>query len=174
MVNMHSAGAPTPARPADLEAVLALLEGAGLPTSDVGQHFGRFVVVHEAGRVIGAVGVEIEGADALLRSLVVAEDRRGRGLGRRLVDRVIDAARSGGVRTIYLLTTGAAGFFERRGFERCDRAGVPPAIARTNEFVSLCPASAVCMRRELADAALERVSREGVVLVELLRESAPS
>ncbi len=152
MVNTRLDVSPTPARPADFEAVLTLLEEAGLPTADVGQHFERFFVVHEAGRVIGAIGVETHGADALLRSLVVAREWRGRGLGRRLLDHVVDAAGSQGVRTIYLLTTSAAGFFEPRGFERCDRAGVPLAIARTSEFVSLCPASAVCMRRELADA----------------------
>ena len=149
MVNTIDGSSPMPASAADLWAVLALLDAAGLPTADVGLHFGDFFVIRDAHRLIGAVGVETYGDSALLRSLVVQPEWRGRGLGRRLLEYALTASRNRNVRTVYLLTTSAEGFFAPLGFERCDRATVPHAIARTSEFASLCPASAVCMRQQL-------------------------
>ncbi len=129
-----------------------------MPTADVGQHFEHFFVIRDAHRVIGAIGIETYGADALLRSLAVEQEWRGRGLGRRLLEHVLAAARNQDVRTVYLLTTRAEAFFEPLGFERCDRATVPSAIARTSEFVSLCPASAVCMRQQVVREAAPSTS----------------
>jgi amino-acid N-acetyltransferase len=149
MVNTNAVSSPVRPSAADLSAVLALLDAAGLPTADVGVHFGGFFVVRDAHRVFGVVGVEVYGDTALLRSLVVQPQRRGLGLGRRLLDCALAALRARDVRAVYLLTTSAEKFFESHGFERCDRATVPPAIARTSEFASLCPANAVCMRRDL-------------------------
>jgi N-acetylglutamate synthase-like GNAT family acetyltransferase len=54
-----------------------------------------------------------------------------------------------GVEEIYLLTMNAAGFFERLGFNRVDRSGVPVEIQRTREFSEFCPASAVVMYRDI-------------------------
>jgi amino-acid N-acetyltransferase len=135
-----------------LTAVLTLLKSDALPLEDVTDHFEHYLVAREAARVVGAVGLEIYGLDALLRSLVVCTDRRGRGVGHQLVDHMLSYARERGVRTVYLLTTTAAAFFERLEFERCDRSSVPASIAETSEFASTCPASAVCMRRSLRPA----------------------
>ncbi len=149
MMNTHSYFSPVPASTVDLWAVLALLDAEHLPTADVGLHVKDFFVIRDAHRVIGAIGTETYGSDALLRSLIVAPDRRSRGLGRRLVEHALAASLAQDVRTVYVLTQSAERFAETLGFERCDRATVPAAIARTSEFASLCPASAVCMRRDL-------------------------
>jgi hypothetical protein len=71
---------------------------------------------------------------------------RGTGLGRKLYLRALTEARHRGARSLYLLTTTAAPFFVKAGFERIDRALVPAAVAASAEFRSLCPAPAVCMR----------------------------
>jgi amino-acid N-acetyltransferase len=97
----------------------------------------------------GVVGREVRDAAGLLRSLAVAPGRREQGLGRRLADQAEAAARDRGVRELYLLTTTAEAFFARRGFERADRASAPPDLQATAEFHSLCPSSAVCMRKRL-------------------------
>jgi amino-acid N-acetyltransferase len=52
-----------------------------------------------------------------------------------------------GVPMVFLLTTTAAEFFPRFGFERISREDVPASVKASVEFQSACPASAVVMRR---------------------------
>lgn len=135
-----------PAEPGDLAAVEALLREAGLPVDGVAEQFGTFVVVHEGGRVLGAAGLEPYGRDALLRSVVVAEEARGRGYGELLARRVVGDARSRGVKDVYLLTTTAETFFARLGFERVTRQQIPAGLESSRELRGACPASATVMR----------------------------
>ena len=136
-----------PAQPADGVAIEALLKAADLPHEDFAQHLAHFIIARSGGVVVGAVGYERHGDDALLRSLVVEPSCRGTGLGDALVRRLAEAAVVAGVRQFYLLTTTAEGFFAQRGFRVIARDLVPPAIAATEEFRRLCPASAVCLTR---------------------------
>ena len=97
----------------------------------------------------GYVGLEGEGSDLLLRSLVVAADLKARGLGSRILAAVEAAARDLGAERLHLLTTTAEPFFARRGFVAADRASAPPAIRRTREFTGVCPASAAYLTKDL-------------------------
>ncbi len=135
----------------DKPRVLALLEEADLPFEDlIGRDFVTFLsATEEDGALLGAIGLEKHGDAGLLRSLVVDARQRGRGLGAALTGALERHAREQGIGTVYLLTTTAAEFFPKLGYERCDRAGVPAAIAATEEFRSLCPDSAVCLRKRL-------------------------
>lgn len=129
------------------------LRQAGLPVEDLGgagQRFWRFG--GNDGGTLGYAGLEGEGPDVLLRSVTIAPAARGRGHGLALVDAIADEAVTRGVERLWLLTLDAAGFFEKAGFTRVPRATAPPAIAATAEFVSLCPATAVCMARPLGRA----------------------
>lgn len=101
------------------------------------------------GRPVGAIALERCGADGLLRSLVVAAEVRGRGVGTALVFSLERAAREAGVAALYLLTETAEAFFSARGYEAIPRARVPDAIAASEQFRVYCPASAVCMRKRL-------------------------
>ena len=56
---------------------------------------------------------------------------------------------SRGVTELFLLTTCSAAFFEREGFARASRADAPSGIRGTAQFCTLCPATAVCMRKPL-------------------------
>jgi amino-acid N-acetyltransferase len=134
--------------------VVGLLAAAGLPVADVDDSvLAGFLVAHdEAGRVLGAVGLETRGPDGLLRSLVVDPAARGRRLGDDLVAAAEEQARRHGVRTLYLLTTTAADYFPRLGYAVGDRGAAPPAIAATGEFAALCPASAVMLVKALDGA----------------------
>jgi len=134
---------------ADEVLVRSLLRDSELPHADIRDHLPRFVLAIDESGVAGVVGLEVHGHSGLLRSLAVQEDRRNRGLATALVEEIVRRARRGGVRELYLLTTTAAGFFSKLGFEPLDRTAVPGEISSTEEFRSLCPASAVCMRRPL-------------------------
>lgn len=97
----------------------------------------------------GMVGLELYGAVALLRSLAVAESKRGSGLGSDLVDCAEQQAVKHGAKTLYLLTTTAEDFFLRRGYAPAKRSGAPTAIASTSEFTVLCPLSSAFMMKWL-------------------------
>lgn len=136
---------------ADVSAIRALLAQAQLPTADLdGPHGVSFWVARGDGVVLGAVGLETFGSAGLLRSLVVAPQSRGSGLGIALADAAESAARSAGVHELVLLTQTAEPFFARRGYGVIERAAAPAAVRASPEFGSLCPASATCMRKRLA------------------------
>ena len=63
---------------------------------------------------------------------------------------ILERAKIGGVREVYLLTTTAEKYFPRYGFEVIERAAVPAEVHESSEFASVCPASAVAMRLKLA------------------------
>lgn len=141
------------AAPADLSAIRALLDEAGLPHADiVGRPGARFWILRASDRTIGAVGLETYGSTGLLRSLVVAPEGRGAGLGGRLVEELETAARRDGLRRLVLLTQTAEKFFAHRGYAVIDRADAPAEVRVSTEFRSLCPASATCMSKDLGPA----------------------
>ncbi len=132
------------------EAAASILEASGLPSVDLtAAHMRHFFYAGPESELRGLVGIEIHGADALLRSLVVAAELRSTGLGSALVQRVEAHARVQGVRSMYLLTTTAERFFARRGYARLDRADAPAGIRATREFTDVCPASANFMFKAL-------------------------
>ncbi len=104
------------ARGADVPAIEALLTAERLPPQGLLEHLGSFFVLEEDGRVIGSAGVEVYGEAALLRSVVVAPELRGRGLGEQLTEAALAEAKKRGARRVYLFTFRAAGFFARYGF----------------------------------------------------------
>jgi N-acetylglutamate synthase-like GNAT family acetyltransferase len=71
------------ATPADAGAIRQLLEEAHLPTDDLAEACRRhFLVLRENDTLIGAVAIDLLGTVALLRSLVVADAARRRGMGK--------------------------------------------------------------------------------------------
>jgi amino-acid N-acetyltransferase len=134
---------------ADRGAIRALLSASALPVDDVDEHVAEFILARCAGTTIGTVALEYAGEAALLRSLCVAQSHRGQAVGARLLSSIEAKAASRGVRELYLLTTGAAAFFEHHGFSRVARADAPSGVRGTAQFRTLCPASAVCMRKTL-------------------------
>jgi amino-acid N-acetyltransferase len=135
------------AAPGDYAGVVRLLEAADLPTAGLKRSLPDFLVAEERGRVVGAVGLEIYGDCALLRSAVVDAGRRGSGLGRDLVESLLERAGTRGVREIYLLTTTAENFFPRFGFARISRDVVAAPVRASEEFRGACPDSAIAMRK---------------------------
>jgi len=134
----------------DQAAATRLLAAARLPTADLtDEHLDRFFYCGPAHSPSGLVGLELYGRDALLRSLVVTDRARSKGLGAALVAHVENFARNQGVRSIYLLTTTAETFFEKRGYCRVSRDEAPASIRSTREFADICPANSAFMVRTL-------------------------
>ncbi|WP_197383742.1 GNAT family N-acetyltransferase [Ralstonia pseudosolanacearum] len=94
-------------------------------------------------------GLEVYGTDALLRSVTVTPALRNTGLGRALVGIAERDAVAIGVQRLFLLTTSAADYFSRIGYQLCDRSVAPLAVQTTSQFSGLCPSTAVCMSKEL-------------------------
>jgi len=94
--------------------------------------------------------IEGEGADRLLRSVVVPASRRGTGAGTRLVDLLVRQAAESGAEHMWLLTTTAADFFVRMGWTIVPRDAAPAVIRASDQFTSLCPSTATLMMRDLA------------------------
>lgn len=109
------AAAPTirEATAQDTAKIGVLLESSGLPTSDLAASCPQFVVACNDNEVVGAGALEIHGNAALLRSLAVASDLRGRGLGRTIVEHLEKKASATRIKQLVLLTQTAEVFFER-------------------------------------------------------------
>lgn len=127
--------------------VVALLQAAALPVAGLTPTLADFFVAENEGRIVGAIGLESYGSDALLRSAVVDPAARGAGVGVALVERLLGHAREHDIRAIYLLTTTAERYFPRFGFDRITRDDVPEAVKTSVEFRDACPASAAVMRK---------------------------
>ena len=111
----------------------------------------HFIIVKDdnALSLVGVVGLERKGDVGLLRSLAVLQTYRRQGLATQLVNKIEEYARSQQVGTLYLLTLTAEDFFSERGYQKTDRESAPDALQETTEFKSLCPQTAVCMKKHL-------------------------
>ncbi len=141
------------ARPSDLPEVLTLLDNAQLSTAGVAEAFPQFVVAESDGRLIGAAGLEIFGASALLRSVVVENSWRGTGVGRRLIEHALDEAKASRIDDVFLLTTTAEHYFPRFGFACVSRECAAAEVQSSVEFQGACPDTAVLMRKSLEPTA---------------------
>lgn len=137
----------------DLPRILALLTQSSLPTEDLADAMATFLVDERDGALAGVIGLQRFGQAGLLRSLAVAPAYQGQGIARRLVVALETEARLQEIDALYLLTQTAERFFTLQAFEAMPREQAPAALQASAEFHSLCPASAVCMRKRLSAVA---------------------
>ncbi len=101
-----------------------------LPRSqnDVCEKLRDFFVWREAGEVLGCVALHVGwGGLAEIRSLCVAEDAQGRGVGRVLVETCVSEAGQLGVTRLFVLTY-VVDFFKKLGFTPCAKESLPHKI----------------------------------------------
>ena len=137
-----------PASQNSLSAAINLIKENNLPTEDITE-LTKMFVLEDGGSVVGTIALEFEGGEGLLRSLSVSQKMRDRGYGKLLVDFLEELASGLGVKTMYLLTTTAEIFFDKRGDQMIERESVPGFIQKTSEFRGVCPSTAVIMRKAL-------------------------
>ncbi len=133
------------ATPPDWPKLAALLTTADLPLDGAEAHLPDFFLAFRGDALIGSAGLERYGDTSLLRSVAVEVLERGHGLGQALVQQMIAYAASLEVRQVVLLTTTAADFFVRFGFQPISRGEFPRAAQVSVEFQEACPASATGM-----------------------------
>jgi arsenate reductase len=127
------------------------LRSAELPTEDLAASNGRFFSFRTlSGTLAGYGGFEARDGDALLRSILVKPEFRGRGIGRNIALLLMSRAFDQGARDAWLLTASAAPFFEKLGFKAAARDIAPLAIRHSPQAMSLCPASAPLLTRRIA------------------------
>lgn len=117
-----------------------------LPWQDCADNRAHFFGMREGERLIAAGGLEAAAETALLRSIVVHQQFRRQGLGRKITQFLLDQARQMGLAEIYLLTESAEAYFDTVGFTLVTRDQVPESIRKTRQFATLCPDDASCMR----------------------------
>jgi amino-acid N-acetyltransferase len=120
------------ARPADVGAMLALINdyaarGVMLPRTEfeLCENLRDFTVAYEDDRLVGCGALHFYTPQtAELRSLAVVEHRKTGGVGRRVVEALLQEARDYGLDLVFAFTY-VVGFFERCGFVVVDRGSLP-------------------------------------------------
>ena len=134
----------------DVTLIRNLLAESDLYHADIdGESGHQFLIAWQEDDLIGSVALEVAGQVALLRSLAVKPEYRRKGVATKLVDAIESHAKSQDIKDLYLLTLTAAEFFSGLGYRKTDRAQAPVSLQGTTEFKSVCPATAVCMKKEL-------------------------
>lgn len=133
--------------PEKVSEVLALLTLANLPINDIGENVELFSLEMNE-ETIGTAGLEINSQIGLLRSVSVLESQKGKGYGFLIVRDLEEYAKTQNIKELYLLTTTAKEFFEKKcNYEVVERANVPTEIQNSQQFTSVCPSSAVVMKK---------------------------
>ncbi|MBL4632680.1 MAG: GNAT family N-acetyltransferase [Kofleriaceae bacterium] len=125
-----------PATRSHLEPISALMVELGIDDRDLSEEKMRdFLALENENGLIGCVGLEVFGEDAVLRSLAVSPSQRGIGYGWMLADMTISLARFRGVRRLYLVTEKASDFFAaKHGFHIVDLSTAPHSVTKSSTF----------------------------------------
>ena len=123
------------ARPADIPAVQGLINGFaadGLMLSrtltELYENLRDFYVCEQAGEVLGCVALHVIWSDlAEVKSLAVAPQLHGKGVGSDLVQAALEEARRLEIPRVFALTF-RAHFFERLGFHCIEKHDLPQKI----------------------------------------------
>lgn len=124
-----------PAQVADGQTIFELVnvyghQGLMLSRSQsaVYQAIREFVVAEEAGQVVGCGALQVTWGDlGEIRSLAVSDAWQGRGIGRKIVERLLGDALELGLPRVFALTYRRP-FFLRMGFHPIDKETLPQKI----------------------------------------------
>jgi amino-acid N-acetyltransferase len=130
------------------QEVISLLQQQNLPVADIDEDKLLYLLL-DGERTVGTAGLELFEDFGLLRSVSIIKEEQGRGYGRIINEQMENEAKESGIRCMYLLTTTAKDFFGKQGYLAIGRDEVPEAIKQTAEFSSLCPSSAVLMKKNI-------------------------
>ena len=130
-------------------AIIELLKTEKLPVDDLPGNFDHFFVALIDDEIAGAIGLEHYPPFGLLRSMVVRKNYRNQKVAAALVETLEIYATDLKISRIYLLTETAAAWFDKKNYQRVERTEVPDEIKQSTEFSSVCPVSAIVMKKSL-------------------------
>lgn len=134
----------------DLENLKTVLLNEGLPVKTIGiAPISFFAIVDENKQAIGWGGIEVYGNAGVMRSVVIKNELRGSGIGKKLVKFLIKEAMLLGLKNLWLLTLDAETFFAELGFKHSIRSEAPKIIQDCEEFTWSCNDTAHCMSLRL-------------------------
>jgi amino-acid N-acetyltransferase len=131
-----------------INLIKELLIENNLPVSDLNDRITFFVEKND-NEIIAAGGIEDAGTDAIIRSIAVAENYKGKGYGAQITRQLLNYAKTKNKKDIYLLTTTADNYFPRFGFKEVKRQDLPAALKSSSQYKDVCPSSAVIMKLKL-------------------------
>lgn len=98
------------------------------PLSELYESIRDFVVVREDGQVIGCAALHVSWSDlAEIRSVAVAEEYQGKGIGGMLVNACVKEAETLGIKTVFCFTY-RPHFFKQQKFADIDKAELPRKV----------------------------------------------
>lgn len=121
------------------------------------------VVAEEDGRLVGCGALKLYNQEvAEIRSLCVDETLKTKGIGRMIMEELLDEAEGFGLKTVFALTVAPA-FFEKLGFRQVPRERFPTKVWRDClrcERYTCCDEKAVTMEivdrpKKLSESAAE-------------------
>lgn len=128
--------------------VKTILKENELPFQDIKQNqLHSFFGYYQNSKLIGLIGLEIFNNIALLRSLCVRN--KSAGVGSILLNYIEKYSLENNIKDLYLLTTTADIYFEKKGFKKEDKSNAPSSIKNSSEFNSICPCSAIFMVKRI-------------------------
>ena len=130
-------------------SIVSLLQKENLPVEDLPEILPHFLIAMDNNQVIGVIGLEQYENIGLLRSMAVDKLYRNRSIASELVMELENLAIKKGIHCIYLLTETASDFFKKRKYEVITRNEAPGSVKASSEFSSVCPVSAIVMRKLL-------------------------
>jgi N-acetylglutamate synthase-like GNAT family acetyltransferase len=133
------------AEQSDWSRIAALLQSAELTLDGAREHLDGFVVATRGESLLGCAALEHYHTTGRLRSVAVKSDERGTGIGRTLVQRILNRAREEGIQRVVLLTETAGDYFPKFGFRHIARDDVPAEALESVEFKTTHCASAAAM-----------------------------
>lgn len=136
---------------ADWPEIEALLRANQLPTAGAREHLSTYVLAVSNGEVVGCAGAEVYGSVALLRSVAVRPGLHKQGIGRMLLQTLLQQARVRDIASLHLLTVTAPEYFAQYGFKRGKLEEAPAALRASAEFQGACPACAAFMSLSLRE-----------------------
>jgi amino-acid N-acetyltransferase len=124
-----------PARTSDIKVIRELIDLYSLQrrllakeTVTLFESVQEFHVAEMDGQVIGCGALHVMWEDlAEVRTVAVYEEFRGKGIGKAILESVIDSARKLGVKRLFCLTF-ETDFFARHGFQEIEGAPVDPEV----------------------------------------------
>ena len=98
------------------------------PISRIYDNVRDYVVIESSGDILGCGALHVMWSDlAEIRALALRDEYVGKGLGRSLVDNLLEEAKSLGIEKVFVLTY-KADFFKHFGFSVIDKSELPHKI----------------------------------------------